>query len=328
MQTPLTSTLGIEYPIIQAPIGSATHPQLAAEVSKAGGLGMLALSWKSLDECRALIKATKALTDKPFGVNLVLAWDQTERLAICMDEEVPLVSFFWGDSSDYIAPLQVKGIKVCQTVVTAQGAKTYASLGVDCLIAQGWEAGGHVQGKVASSVLIPALANAVDIPFAAAGGFATGQGLVAALALGAGGIVSGTRFLMSHEAYIADEYATYIAKAKEDDTVYVEDLFCEGWEDAPHRVLQNSTVEAWLKAGKPPIGQRPNEGEVIAHDAKANPIRRYADHNPIKGTEGNLEALALYAGQSAGLIQQRLPAKDIIGTIMQEATETIHKLQR
>jgi len=323
MKTKLTELLGIKYPIIQAPIGSATNPALASEVSNAGGLGMLALSWENPEDCIHLIRETKKLTKNPFGVNLVLDWNQDERVAICIAEKTPLVSFFWGDSSKYIKQLQEHGIKVCQTVSNAKEAEKYTALGIDFIIAQGWEAGGHVQGKVASSVLIPSIANKVTIPIIAAGGFTNGQGLVACIALGGSGISIGTRFVMSTEAAIEQKYAHLIANATEDDTIYTADLFHRGWENAPHRVLKNSTSDSWEKAGKPGIGERPNENEIIAYNAKNEPIYRYSDNNPIKGVKGNIEAMALYAGQSAGLLKKRIPAKEIITNIIKEAKETI-----
>ncbi|NAS32487.1 nitronate monooxygenase [Flavobacteriaceae bacterium R38] len=323
MKTKLTELLGIKYPIIQAPIGSATNPVLASEVSNAGGLGMLALSWKSNEDCIRIIRETKKLTTQPFGVNLVLDWDQEERVDICISENVPVVSFFWGDSSKHIEKLKTHNIKVCQTVADSKEAEKYAALGVDFLIAQGWEAGGHVQGTVANSVLIPSIAWKVGIPVVAAGGFTNGQGLIASLVLGGSGISIGSRFLMSTEAHIEQGYADLIADANENDTFYTQDLFHLGWENAPHRVLKNSTIKEWEKAGKPPIGKRPNQGEVIAQDANGKSIYRYSDNNPIKGVTGNIEAMALYAGQSVGLLNKRIPSKEIIENIIEEAKQSI-----
>ncbi len=323
MKTKLTELLKIKYPIIQAPIGSATNPILASEVSNTGGLGMLALSWKSTEDCIKLIRETKKLTSLPFGVNLVLDWDQDERVDVCIAEKVPIVSFFWGDSSKHIEKLKAHNIKVCQTVANSKEAEKYATLGVDFLIAQGWEAGGHVQGTVASSVLIPSIVSKVAIPVIAAGGFTNGQGLIATLALGGSGISIGTRFLMSTEALIEQKYANLIAEADENATIYTKDLFHLGWENAPHRVLKNSTSLAWEKVGKPSIGKRPNENEIIAHTIKNEPIYRYSDNNPIKGVKGSLEAMALYAGQSCGLINKRIPARNIVNTIIQEAKTTV-----
>ena len=327
VKTALTELLNISFPIVQAPIGSATTPELAASVSNAGGLGMLALSWTDLHTTRTKIKETKQLTNKPFGVNLVLEWNQAERVKICIEEKVPVISFFWGDSSPFIESLKSAGIKICQTVSTSEEALYFEKLGVDFIIAQGWEAGGHVLGKVASSVLIPSITDKIKIPVVSAGGFTDGRGLLAALALGASGIWIGTRFLMSKEANVSPIYQELIAKANENDTVYAERLFNIGWDNAPHRVIRNSTVEAWEKSGNLPVGKRPNEHEIIAIKQNGAIIERYADDIPTSTTTGNLEALAIYAGQSAGLTGHTIqPAEAIITDIMREANHQLEKL--
>ena len=327
VKTALTELLNISFPIVQAPIGSATTPELAASVSNAGGLGMLALSWTDLHTTRTKIKETKQLTNKPFGVNLVLEWNQAERVKICIEEKVPVISFFWGDSSPFIESLKSAGIKICQTVSTSEEALYFEKLGVDFIIAQGWEAGGHVLGKVASSVLIPSITDKIKIPVVSAGGFTDGRGLLAALALGASGIWIGTRFLMSKEANVSPIYQELIAKANENDTVYAERLFNIGWDNAPHRVIRNSTVEAWEKSGNLPVGKRPNEHEIIAIKQNGAIIERYADDIPTSTTTGNLEALAIYAGQSVGLIGHTIQtAEAIITDIMREANHQLEKL--
>ena len=328
MKTPLTTLLNIQFPIVQAPIGSATNPILASEVSNAGGLGMLALSWKSEQECTDMIQATKKRTINPFGVNLVLAWNQEKRVEICIREKVPVVTFFWGDATPFIKKLQEHQVKIGQTVSNAEEAVYYEEKGVDFLIAQGWEAGGHVKGTVASSVLVPAIAAKVNIPVVASGGFTNGEGLIAALTLGAAGISMGTRFLMSKEASIEANYADSITKATENDTTYAKNLFYRGWENAPHRVLTNSTVKKWEKAGKPKAGHRPDEQKVIGYKANQEPILNYSDNNPIQGTTGNLEAMALYAGQSAGLLKDRIPARQIIEQTIADANSCLKKLDQ
>lgn len=327
MNTKLTELLQIKYPIIQAPIGSASTPELVAAVSNAGGLGSLALSWKSFDETRASIRQTKQMTDKPFAVNLVLAFDQDERVNICIEENVPVLSFFWGDSTKYISQLKGHNIIFCQTVGTSAEAIEYEKKGVDFLIAQGWEAGGHVWGTVATSVLIPAIVEVVNIPVVAAGGIANGKGILAALSLGAAGVSMGTRFLLSKEANVALVYQELIAKALENDTIYTERLFNIGWDNAPHRVIKNSTVKAWENAGKPGIGNRPDENEIIAYKPDGTPILRYSDEGPIAGTTGNLEQLALYAGQTAGLLSTVKPASELIAELVQELQEEFIRVQ-
>jgi nitronate monooxygenase len=328
MQTKFSQLLGIKHPIMQAPIGSATTAELAAAVSNAGGLGTLALSWKSLEDTKAFIQQTKQQTDKPFAVNLVLAFEQAERVKICIEEQVPVVSFFWGDSTPFLDALKQNNTLVCQTVCNASEAMAYERKGVDFLIAQGWEAGGHVLGTVASSVLIPSIADKVSIPIVAAGGIADGRGILSALNLGAAGACLGTRFLMSKEANVDAMYQQLVAKATENDTLYAKRLFNIGWDHAPHRVIQNSTTKNWENAGSPLVGERPNEHEVVAHKTNGQPILRYSDDGPLLGTTGNLEALALYAGQSAGLINEVKSAADIVADLMLEMEASFAKLQK
>jgi len=328
MKTSLTDLLNIKYPILQAPIGSATTPELAAAVSNAGGLGSLALSWKSPDETREMIRKTKELTSKPFTVNLVLAFEQDARVQICIEEKVAAVSFFWGDGSRFFPGLKKNNILTVQTVSNAREAVYYENKGADILIAQGWEAGGHVKGTVATSVLIPAIADKVNIPIVATGGIADGRGFMTALGLGASGICLGTRFLMCTEAGVDPIYQQLITNASENDTYYAEKLFNIGWDDTPHRVLNNSTVVGWLSAGKPDAGQRPGEDETIAYYPDGRPIPRYADIGPMRNITGNLEAMALYAGQSAGLISDVKSAARIIEALVEELYDTLSSVNK
>ena len=246
MQTALCKRLGIELPIIQAPMGGAVGPPLAAAVSNAGGLGML-VPWRAdVDTVRRQIREMRALTARPFGVNLVLEFPQEERLAVCLDERVPVISFFWRDPSSLVPLAKAGGAIVMHTVGSAADAKQAISCGVDIVIAQGWEAGGHVRGTVATMPLIPAVVDAVSpAPVVAAGGIADGRGLAAALALGASGAWIGTRFLASHEAAIHPRYRELLLQANENDTVYLENFFDIRWPNASHRTLRNKTIEVW-----------------------------------------------------------------------------------
>jgi len=188
-----------------------------------------------------------------------------------------------------------------------------AKLWVDVVVAQGWEAGGHVRGTVATLPLIPAVVDAVGTtPVVAAGGIADGRGLAAVLALGAAGAWIGTRFLASQEATIHPRYRELLLSATEDDTVFLEELFDVGWRKAPHRVLRNKTVETWEAAGRPPFGARPGEGEVIARSRSVGEIVRYQTYTPGADFEGDIDALSLWAGQSVGLVSEIKPAGDIV----------------
>ncbi|TMJ80640.1 MAG: nitronate monooxygenase [Alphaproteobacteria bacterium] len=193
--------MGIELPIVEAPIGGAVGPALAAAVCNAGGLGMLVLWRADADTMRRQIREMHTLTSRPFGVNLVLDFPQEERLAVCLEERVPIISFFWRDPSHLVPRAKEGGAIVMHTVGSAADARRAVDAGVDVIVAQGWEAGGHVRGSVATMPLVPAVVDAVSpAPVVAAGGIADGRGLAAALALGAAGAWIGTRFLASNEA--------------------------------------------------------------------------------------------------------------------------------
>jgi NAD(P)H-dependent flavin oxidoreductase YrpB (nitropropane dioxygenase family) len=316
--TALTRVLNLDVPIIQAPIANLTSPELVAGVSNAGALGMLSVTWRTPGEIRSLLRRIRELTDRPFGVNLVLAWDMRKRLEVCLEEGVPVVSFFWGDPSPYLAPVHETGAVAMLTVGSAEDARTAVDQGVDILVAQGWEAGGHVIGSVATLPLVPSVVDAAGgTPVVAAGGIADGRGLAAVLALGAAGAWIGTRFVASEEALAHEEYQERVVRAKETDTVHTT-LFNVGWDNAPHRVLRNSTVAAWEDAGSPAT-DRPGEGEAVARLPDGSEALRYSDYEPAAGMGGDVEALAHYAGQSAGLVSQVQPAGDIVRQIAGEA---------
>jgi NAD(P)H-dependent flavin oxidoreductase YrpB (nitropropane dioxygenase family) len=327
MKTVLCERLGIELPIIQAPMGGAVGPALAAAVSNAGGLGMLAPWRAAVDLVRRQIRETRALTSRPFGVNLNLEFPQEERLAACLDEGVPVISFFWRDPSSLVPRAKAGGAIVLHTIGSAADAKRAVDCGVDIVVAQGWEAGGHVRGTVATMPLIPTVVDTVSpAPVVAAGGIADGRGLAAALALGAGGAWIGTRFLASHEATIHPRYRDRLLQANENDTVFLENLFDIHWPNAPHRVLRNQTVEAWEAAGRPPSGNRPGEGEVIATARSNRQIVRYQSYTPGTDAEGDVDALSLWAGQSVGLVSKLQSAGDIVREIADEAEVILRRL--
>jgi len=330
MSTPLRTSfcdlLGIDLPIVQAPIGSATNPALAAAVSNAGGLGMLAGTWRDPDSLRRIVRETRELTGRPFGVNLVLRWPPEERLELCLEEGVEVVSLAWGDPAPYIQRVHSGGARVLHTVGSAEEATAAAEAGVDVVVAQGWEAGGHVVGSVATLPLVPRVVDAVHPrPVLAAGGIADGRGLAAALALGAAGVMMGTRFLASEEARVHPGYRDAVLRASETDTVYGR-LFDIGWPDAPHRTLRNTTVAAWEEAGRPAAGSRPGEGEVVASGPDGSPVPRYSNVIPLPETTGSVEALALYMGQSAGLVTRVQPAAEIVEDVRREAEEALQRL--
>lgn len=322
-QTPLTRLLNIEIPIIQAPIAFAASPALVAAVSNAGGLGMLSVTWRDRDDTRQVIRKVRELTNRPFGVNLGLAWPQEERLGVCLEEGVTIISLFWGDPANHVERIHRAGALLLQTVASAAEARRVSDAGVDVVVAQGWEAGGHVWGTVATLPLVPRVVDAVTPkPVVAAGGIADGRGLAAALMLGAAGVWIGTRFLASEEAVVHSAYQQKVVVAEETDTIY-STVFNGGWPDAPHRTLRNETVTHWERAGFLPSGQRPGEGETVAMWPDGTPVVRYESTYPRPGMTGDVTALALYAGQSAGLVSRIQPAGEIVREIAEEAARAL-----
>jgi nitronate monooxygenase len=326
VRTPLCDLVGIEVPVVLAPMGGAVTPPLAAAVSNAGGLGMLPLTWTSPQEIATVVDETRQRTKRPFGVNLGLAWDQRERLAAALAAGVGVVSFFWGDASSVIGEARDAGAIVFVTVGTAEEGRAAAAAGADVVVAQGWEAGGHVWGTVSTLALVPRVVDAVSpVPVVAAGGIADGRGLAAVLTLGAVGGWVGTRFLAASEAAIHSDYRRRILAAGEADTFYGT-LFDRGWPDAPHRTLRNSTVEAWEQAGRPASGARPGEDDEPASRPDGSPINRYASSTPTAAMAGNVEPLPHWAGQGVGLVIREEAAADIVDALVTEAEEAIRSL--
>ena len=310
--------VGIELPIVLAPMGGAVGPELTAAVSNAGGLGCIPLWYDDLATVRRQIGAIRALTSRPFAVNLNLNWPQEERLEACLEEGVKIISLFWGLSPPLIERAHEGGAIVMQTVGSAAEARRAVEAGADVVVAQGFEAGGHVWGTVATLALVPAVVDAVaPSPVIAAGGIADGRGLAAVLSLGASAAWIGTRFLMSREATIHPRYRERLAEATETDTYYGT-LFDVGWPDRPHRVLRNETIAAWERAGRPATGKRPGEGEEIASTPEGGLVR-YGDVTPQPDTVGDIDNLSLWAGQGVGLVRRPQPAAEIVREIVEQA---------
>jgi nitronate monooxygenase len=311
--TPVCELLGIEHPIVQAPV--AADPRLPAAVSNAGGLGSLGLSWS--DDAGDVVRATAALTDRPLAGNFVLNSDQHHRVDQALSAGLRIVSFIFGDPRSYVDLVHDAGGLAMHTVGSAEEARRAVDCGVDVVVAQGWEAGGHVWGGVATLPLVPAVVDAVaPIPVIAAGGIGDARGVAAVLALGAHAAWLGTRFLLADEMPIHEEYRRRLIAATEIDADWYANLYEVGWPDAPHRAIHNSTAERWEAAGRPAPGGRPGEGEVIAHFAWGEPILRYSPAPPMVGTTGEIEALSLWAGQSVALAKRSQPAAEIVAELV------------
>ncbi len=319
----LCQRLGIEVPIVQAPLGNASCPELVAAVCEAGALGMLSVTWRPLPEVRRVIREVRNRTTRPFGVNLVLEWDQEERLEACLEEGARIISFFWGDPARYIDRVHDAGAHVMHTIASAAEARQRVNQGVDVIVAQGSEAGGHVWGQVSTMALVPAVVDAIDpVPVVAAGGIADARGIAAAMALGASGAWMGTRFVATRESAAHPAYKDALLKAAETDTVRTK-MFDEGWPGAPHRVLRNSTVALAESGACGASAGRPGEGEIIGHFADGTPVTRYSDAEPLAGMKGQIEAMALYAGQSAALVHDVPSAAYLVRRLADESRKVL-----
>lgn len=319
----LSEILKIEKPILSAPMAGAAGPDLVAAVCNAGGYGVIPLWGKSKEQVGSGIDALRQRTDRNFAVNLNLSFPYEEQLDMCIAKGVHGVSLFWGMDPSAIGRAKAGGLTVLMSVGTAEEARTAADAGADVIVAQGWEAGGHVWGQVSTMALIPAVVDAVKIPVVAAGGIADGRGMAAAMMLGASGVWIGTRLLASAEATIHEVYRDRILQASEADTQWAHDLYDVGWPDAPHRALSNSTSRGWVDAGRSGPGNRPNEAEQIGQRPNGDPVVRYQSYTPLPETSGDVEAMSLWSGQGVSLVRDVMPAADIVEEIHQTAKKLL-----
>lgn len=319
MSADLLQILGATVPILSAPMAGAAGPGLVSAVCNAGGYGVIPLWTRTEAEAAAEIDEVRRLTDRNFAVNLNLSRPYQRQLQTCIQKGVHGVSLFWGMDPAAIERAKAGGLVVLASVGSAAEARLAQDSGADVIVAQGWEAGGHVWGQVSTMALVPAVVDAVDVPVVAAGGIADGRGMAAALMLGASGVWIGTRLLASHEATIHDTYRARLMSASETDTQWAHELYDGGWPDAPHRALCNSTSREWVAAGCPAPGGRPNEQEVIGQRPNGDPVMRYHSYTPVPGTTGDVEAMSLWAGQGVSLVTKTMPAGDIVVEIFQQA---------
>ena len=328
----LCATLGIDYPIFSVGMGiNMSGPELTAAVSNAGGCGVLGSGSLTAPAMRAQIIALRELTNKPFGVNLIMPMMQEGQVDVALEQKVPFIVFFWGDPSPYIADCRKAGVKVFIQVGSVEEAVAAAAMGVDAIIAQGIEAGGHVKSRTSLSTIVPAtVALVAPIPVLAAGGIATGRGVVSALSLGAQGVSIGTRFLATTEARVTAEYKQRIVDARAEDTVYTS-LFNLGWDNAAHRVLRNRDYNEWEAAGSPSSGRRPGEGSNIAQfeteQGEVIEVPKYSVMPPLTGYRGDHEHAALYAGESVRLIHDIKPAAEVVRDLVREAEAVLAELR-
>lgn len=328
--TALTRLLGCRHPIISAGMGGPACSELAAAVSNAGGFGLLGMVREPPAVIAREIAAVRAATDRPFGVNLIPTGTDRQRLDdeldACLSARVPAMCFFWDVFPDVIARAKDAGAIVLYQVGSLADALAAEQAGADVIIAQGIEAGGHVRGRTGILTLLPEIVRHVSVPVVASGGIATGGGLVAALALGASGIHCGTVFLPTNESFAHEYHKQRVLDAKAGDTLYT-DLFAINWPPhAPVRVLPNSLTH---EVGDRLLGHHPHvlPREVIAHEPDY-PIYKFSTNSPLRTTTGDLEKMALYAGESAALVNTRSSAAEVIDRLVQEAIDAAALVNR
>jgi nitronate monooxygenase len=331
MRTAICELFGIELPIVSAGMGGVALARLAAAVSEAGGMGTIAMAGLSPDAIHNEIAAARAITKKPLAVNLLVPFLRDGVLEALAREPIDAVTFFWGDPDEHIPRAKRLGMRVVWQCGSAEEAVRAVRAGADCIIAQGFEAGGHVRGIVTTAALVPEVRDAIgDAPLIAAGGLADGRGLAAALALGADGAVFGTRFLAADESAAHIEYKQTLVGAHASQTIHTT-LYDIGWPDAAHRVLRTALVERWERAGRPATGSRPGEGRQAAKLRRSDmevPMLNYSVSPPSEFVEGDLGGLAFYAGQSVSLVREILPAGEIVRRIAAEAERAIARISQ
>jgi nitronate monooxygenase len=271
---------------------------------------------------RLKFSLARSLTSKPIAVNLLIPFMRPGSLELLAREKVEAVTFFWGDPAEQIPAAKRLGLTVVWQCGSADEAARAKATGADAIIAQGFEAGGHVRGIVTTLALVSEVRDAIgDLPMLAAGGFADGRGLAAALALGADGAVFGTRSIAAHESGAHPDYKRRIVAAHAAETFHTK-LYDVGWPDAAHRTLRTTLVDEWERAGRPESGSRPGEGVSSAKLVRAGlelPLANYSVSPPSEEMECDLGGLAWYAGQSVTQVREVLPAGEIVRRIADEA---------
>ncbi|HEV8535232.1 MAG TPA: nitronate monooxygenase [Candidatus Limnocylindria bacterium] len=338
LRTPLCDLLGIEHPILNVGFAAAAVPELAAAVSNAGGLGVLGVALP-LDEIHRRITRTRELTSRPFGGNIIIAdfasphVDEKRReyrrsqIDVALELRLPVLVLFWGDPAPFVRSAHDAGTKLLVQVGTVEEAAAAANAGVDAVIMQGSEAGGHVKATRSIWENLPdAVAATKPTPVIASGGIGDGRAIARALAMGAQGVSLGTRFVASEEAWIHAHYKRRVVEASAADTFYSPDLYDVGWKDAPHRTIKNRTFARWDAAGRPPSGSRPGEGEIIGTlylpwgDVR---WQRYSTGMAVPTFDGDPEDAPIWAGLSVDQVNDIRPAGQIVRDLVHEAEEAL-----
>lgn len=307
MNTKITELLGIKYPVIQGGMAWIAESTLAAAVSNAGGLGIIAGGSAPIDYLREQIRKTKSLTDKPFGVNIMLMSENAEALAqLVIEEKVPVVTTGAGNPGKYIPAWKENGIKVIPVIPSSALAKRMERAGADAVVAEGTESGGHI-GEITTMCLVPQTVDAVSIPVIAAGGIADGRGIAASFMLGAEGVQIGTRFLAAEECMIHPTYKELVVKAKDTDSIVT------------GRFTGHPCRSVKTKFSRQLLDHEKNGGTPEEFEEKTLGSLRKAVQ------DGNLDEGSFLCGAIAGLVKEVKPCSEIIEEMMSQAEKLLGK---
>lgn len=306
MKTKITDLLGIEYPIIQGGMAWVAEYHLAAAVSNAGGLGLIGAASAPAEWVREQIREAKKLTEKPFGVNIMLMSPYADEVAqVIVEEGIKVVTTGAGSPEKHMKMWKEAGIKVIPVVASVALAKRMEKYGADAVVAEGTEAGGHI-GEITTMNLVPQVTDAVNIPVIAAGGIADGRGIAAAFMLGAQGVQIGTHFVVTDECIVHDNYKERIIKAKDIDT-----RVTGRSTGHPIRCLRNDLTKKYTELE--------NQGAAFEELEKltVGALRRAV-------VDGDVKEGSLMAGQSAGLVKARMTCEELMQNLVKE-TEALMK---
>lgn len=307
MAKSITEVLGIKYPIIQGGMAWISDAKLAAAVSNAGGAGIISCGGRTTEYVREEIRKAKQLTDKPFGVNVMLMAPNKDEIVDVICEEKPVfVTLGAGNPVPYFAKLKEAGIKVIPVIPNVKLAKRVAAAGADAMVAEGMEAGGHIGVLTTMALMTQVIPEIKDIPVVMAGGFGDGRGLAAAMLMGAGGVQMGTRFLVAEECSVHENMKQKLIEAVDTDTI-VTGLTLGG----AVRGIKNKFSTEFV--------QKENEGKT----SKEELIRMATGTNKLAAVEGDVVNGMMQAGQSLTVLQKVEPVATIIEDIMKQARETL-----
>lgn len=312
MQSKICELIGIEYPIFQGGMAWVADASLAGAVSEAGGLGIIAGGNAPKEVVQAEIRKIKKMTDKPFGVNIMLLSPFAEDIVdLVCEENVPVITTGAGNPSKYMSRFKERNIKVIPVVPSVALAARMEKIGADAVIVEGMEAGGHI-GKLTTMSMVPQVVDALEIPVVAAGGIGDSRGMAAVLMLGADAVQVGTRFLVAKECTIHENYKARVLKARDIDTV----VTCQHF-GHPVRTIKNKLTMEYDRLEK--VELRKTDPDLAKFDELGQGALRKAV------VEGDIEHGSIMAGQIAGLINKEETAKEIIDSFIIETKEIIKK---